>query len=367
MVLAGVHGNEHAGLLAVPDILDAFLAAALPIELRVVTPVNPVGPAHLSRYNANGFDINRDFVPFETPEARSLRRVFDEMRPDFVVSLHEGPQDAAFMFTNRRVPAPLAARLLRAMKDAGVAVAVGRYDEARGIYLSGLFGAGERPTDERRTVHLGIDLFVDPGSPIHAPLEGVVHILANNTAPLDYGPLVVLRHETNTGGPFFTLYGHLTEDTLDGLRLDQKIPRGEEFARVGAPPTNGGWTPHLHFQIILDLLERGADFPGVAHASRRAVWTSLSPDPNVLLGIPPDRFPAAEDPPSATLSARRDRLGPSLGVSYRTPLKIVRGWRQYLYDETGRAYLDVYNNVPLVGHSHPRVRSEEHTSELQSH
>ena len=36
-------------------------------------------------------------------------------------------------------------------------------------------------------------------------------------------------------------------------------------------------------------------------------------------------------------------------------MKIVRGWRQYLYDETGRAFLDCYNNVPLVGHSHPRV------------
>src|SRR5262249_33114604 len=42
-------------------------------------------------------------------------------------------------------------------------------------------------------------------------------------------------------------------------------------------------------------------------------------------------------------------------VSYRRPLKIVRGWMQYLYDETGRAFLDVYNNVPLVGHSHPHV------------
>jgi 4-aminobutyrate aminotransferase-like enzyme len=36
-------------------------------------------------------------------------------------------------------------------------------------------------------------------------------------------------------------------------------------------------------------------------------------------------------------------------------VKIVRGWMQYLYDETGRAFLDVFNNVPLVGHSHPRV------------
>ncbi len=33
----------------------------------------------------------------------------------------------------------------------------------------------------------------------------------------------------------------------------------------------------------------------------------------------------------------------------------MRGFAQYLYDESGRAYLDVYNNVPLVGHSHPRV------------
>jgi 4-aminobutyrate aminotransferase-like enzyme len=34
---------------------------------------------------------------------------------------------------------------------------------------------------------------------------------------------------------------------------------------------------------------------------------------------------------------------------------MVRGWKQYLYDETGRAFLDMYNNVPIVGHSHPRV------------
>ena len=56
-----------------------------------------------------------------------------------------------------------------------------------------------------------------------------------------------------------------------------------------------------------------------------------------------------------TLAARQARLGRNLSVSYQHPLKIVRGWMQYLYDETGRAYLDVYNNVPLVGHSHPRV------------
>jgi 4-aminobutyrate aminotransferase-like enzyme/Ser/Thr protein kinase RdoA (MazF antagonist) len=56
-----------------------------------------------------------------------------------------------------------------------------------------------------------------------------------------------------------------------------------------------------------------------------------------------------------TLAARKRLLGGNLSLSYEKPLKIVRGSMQNLYDETGREYLDVYNNVPLVGHSHPRV------------
>jgi 4-aminobutyrate aminotransferase-like enzyme len=55
------------------------------------------------------------------------------------------------------------------------------------------------------------------------------------------------------------------------------------------------------------------------------------------------------------LAGRQAHLGPSLSLSYQKPLQIVRGWRQYLYDENGRAYLDVVNNVCHVGHSHPHV------------
>ena len=240
------------------------------------------------------------------------------------------------------------------MKRAGVSVGVGRYDEPR-LYPSALFGASENPTNERRTIHLGIDLFVEPGTGLHAPLDGVVHILANNASPFDYGPLAVLRHVTSDGEEFFTLYGHLTRETLSNLRVGQRIARGQEFARVGAPAENGGWPPHVHFQMILDLLDRGADFPGVAYASQRAVWTALSPDPNLLLGIPPERFPAPDLLMNETLARRRELLGRNLSVSYRKPIKMVRGWMQYLYDDTGRAFLDVYNNVPLVGHCHPRV------------
>jgi 4-aminobutyrate aminotransferase-like enzyme len=74
-----------------------------------------------------------------------------------------------------------------------------------------------------------------------------------------------------------------------------------------------------------------------------------------VLGIPAARFPAKEPEFAETLVSRRALLGKNLSISYQRPLKTVRGWMQYLYDETGRAYLDVYNNVPLVGHSHPRV------------
>ncbi len=246
-------------------------------------------------------------------------------------------------------------RLSAEMKRAGAAFGVGRYDEPRLVYTSQLFGASSNPTDERRTVHLGMDLFVEPGTRLRAPLDGVVHVTANNATPMDYGPLVILRHETSDGEEFFTLYGHLTNETLAGLKAGQRVGRGEEFARVGATDENGGWTPHVHFQIILDLFELGADFPGVAYASQRSVWTSLSPDPNLLLEIPADRFPAKEPEFRETLGARRVLLGKNLSISYQRPLKIVRGWMQYLYDDTGRAYLDVYNNVPLVGHSHPRV------------
>jgi 4-aminobutyrate aminotransferase-like enzyme/Ser/Thr protein kinase RdoA (MazF antagonist) len=252
-------------------------------------------------------------------------------------------------------PNALTGRIFQEMKRAGVNVGVGRYDEARILYTSPLFGESGDLTHERRTIHLGIDLFVEPGTPLRAPLDGMVEITANNTATLDYGPMVILRHETGAGEEFFTLYGHLTRDTLSGLKAGQRVARGQMFARVGSAQENGGWTSHVHFQVILDLLGLGADFPGVAYASQRAVWTSLSPDPNLLLGIPAERFPSKEPEFAETLERRHALLGKNLNISYQRPLKIVRGWMQYLYDETGRAYLDVYNNVPLVGHSHPRV------------
>ena len=242
----------------------------------------------------------------------------------------------------------------REVKGANAAVGVGRYDEPRLLYTSALFGDSENPTDERRSVHIGVDLFVPADSTVRAPLDAVIHAVADNRAPLDFGPVVLLKHSAGVASEFFTLYGHLSRESIATLSVGKHVAKGEAFAKIGIAQENGGWPPHLHFQIIADLLDLDKDFPGVAPASERAIWKSLCPDPNLLLGISAKQFPR-EMTVAETLEQRRALMGGNLSVSYQNPLKIVRGWRQFLYDDTGRAYLDVFNNVPLVGHSHSRV------------
>jgi len=99
-------------------------------------------------------------------------------------------------------------------------------------------------------------------------------------------------------------------------------------------------------------LERLARIP-LLQANDRFFAAASSPDN----ARPSNRSGSTESLPTfeQSLSTRHDLFSSNLSLSYDRPLKIVRGWMQYLYDDTGRAFLDVYNNVPLVGHSHPRV------------
>ncbi|MHB1863465.1 MAG: aminotransferase class III-fold pyridoxal phosphate-dependent enzyme [Gemmatimonadaceae bacterium] len=242
-----------------------------------------------------------------------------------------------------------------AMREANVRVAVGRYDEPRLLYVTPLFSGGERVTDERRTVHMGLDLFADAGTPVHAPLAGTVHAFADNANPLDYGPVIILRHALDDGTGFFTLYGHLSRESLAGLRVGQQIARGERIGTLGATDVNGGWTPHLHLQVIADLLDLDLGFPGVVRASQRDAWRAVCPDPNLLVGIPSRCFPAPPRAVPETLAGRRAYFGANLSLAYREPFSVARGWMQYLFDDTGRQLVDAYNNVPHVGHAHPRV------------
>jgi 4-aminobutyrate aminotransferase-like enzyme/Ser/Thr protein kinase RdoA (MazF antagonist) len=249
----------------------------------------------------------------------------------------------------------LTERVFGQMRRAAVEVSIGRYDEPRLLYVAPAFATGAKPTDEHRTIHIGLDLFARAGTPVFAPLAGTVHAFADNAAHQDYGPVIILRHETDDGTEFFTLYGHLSRESLAGLDVGRAVRAGERIASLGEPSVNGGWTPHLHLQIITDLLGLGTDFPGVAAPSQRSAWRTLSLDPNLLVRVQAHRFPPPMPTKSEALAARGTHIGRNLSIAYRDPVKIVRGWRQYLYDDEGRRFIDAYNNVPHVGHCHPRV------------
>jgi 4-aminobutyrate aminotransferase-like enzyme/Ser/Thr protein kinase RdoA (MazF antagonist) len=251
-------------------------------------------------------------------------------------------------------------KLFQQMKESGAMVGIGKYNEVRPIYTNEMFKVMGNTGTEWRTLHLGLDLFMAAGSPVFAPLAGRVHSFRNNAAALDYGPTIILQHQFQHGSgklmEFFTLYGHLSIDSLPGLYVGKEIAAGEEIARIGNYDVNGGWPPHLHFQLIMDLLGQTAEFTGVARPREREIWLSICPDPNLILNIPLRDFPAEKKRSRAEIIKHRSAyIGHSLSLSYYNPLHIVQGSKQYLYDAEGRAYLDCVNNVAHVGHCHPQV------------
>ncbi|MCB9458475.1 MAG: aminotransferase class III-fold pyridoxal phosphate-dependent enzyme [Anaerolineaceae bacterium] len=234
----------------------------------------------------------------------------------------------------------------------GGKIGIGRYNEARPIYLNESFAISHH---ERRTIHTGIDLFVPPGTPFFAPLNGRIHHVQNNANELDYGPTLILEHQPTPELTFYTLYGHLDVSVLDKWHPGDIVEAGQELGHIGAYPSNGNWPPHIHFQIILDMLNNDGDFPGVVSPHHRSVWLSLSPNPNLILSIPQDVAAPEASNHQDILDTRQAHLNPSMSISYQEPLKIVRGYMHHLYDENGQPYLDCVNNVPQVGHSNPRV------------
>ncbi|HEX6892891.1 MAG TPA: aminotransferase class III-fold pyridoxal phosphate-dependent enzyme, partial [Chryseolinea sp.] len=247
-------------------------------------------------------------------------------------------------------------RISQLMSDAGATLAIGRYNEARGFYTTDAFASQGNDAPQWRTVHIGMDFFTRPGSEVFAVLDGTVHSIANNSSDRDYGPTLILEHKVSDDLVFYSLSGHLSRDSIANLRAGQKIKKGDIIGYIGPTEENGKWPPHLHFQIILDMLDKEGDFPGVAFAHQRELWKSISPDPWLLFtGTPSADVPALSN--EAIVAFRRQHVGKNLSISYREPIKMVRGHGAYLLDDTGRKYLDTVNNVAHVGHEHPRVVS----------
>jgi len=337
------------------DVSQAAIRQTLPVLASL-----PFGLATAALRDAAGLD--------PSPAGKRINAWLTQQRGTFAPVMPFAPAEDPVLVLDLGVTSPvvsadprensephITARIDAAMREAGVRVAIGQYDEPRLLYSSPLFAGGESPFDERRTIHLGLDIFCAAGTAVNAPLRGTVHAFAYNPASLDYGGVIILRHSMDDGTEFFSLYGHLSRASLSELTVGQVVERGKQFAALGSADENGGWTPHLHLQLFTDLLGLGTDVPGVVRPSQRSAWRGICPDPNLVVGIPAERFPPAAPDKSETLATRRRLFGHNLSIAYREPLKAVRGWRQYLFDDDGRRYIDAYNNVPHVGHAHPRV------------
>lgn len=233
---------------------------------------------------------------------------------------------------------------------------VGGYAEPRAVYTAPAFRKGTHAIADRRSVHIAVDVFLPAGTPVHAPYAGVVDVVAFRDAALDYGGMVVLRHQTPEGDPFWTLYGHLSRATANALRAGQPIGQGERFGELGVPGENGGWDPHLHLQLALLTDGMAGDWPGVADPDDVQFWRAICPNPAALLNLADARVAHRPIDMPSLLAERRAHFATNLKLSYRDPCLFVRGWKHYLFDQWGRTYLDAYNNVPHVGHSHPRLR-----------
>ncbi|MFC2156197.1 aminotransferase class III-fold pyridoxal phosphate-dependent enzyme [Acidobacteriota bacterium] len=252
-------------------------------------------------------------------------------------------------------PDAFASLIQQEMDEAGVQIGIGRYNESRLVYTGDQFRTETSGWGESRTLHLGMDVFVAAGSEVYAPLDGTVHSFHDNDSPQDYGPTIILEHRTGDDLVFYTLYGHLGRLSLEDMEPGRVVKKGARIGVVGDSDENGGWPPHLHVQIITDILGERGNFFGVADHNMKEVWLSLCPDPNILVRIPKEELYLQSYSKEKILELREKHIGKSLSISYSQPLKIVRGWKQYLYDENGRIYLDAVNNVPHVGHSHPRI------------
>ena len=233
-------------------------------------------------------------------------------------------------------------------------VGIGLYKEKRKVYKGTNF-ASLLDENRRRDIHLGIDIFINQGTSLYSPIDGKIVILENNSFKYDYGPTLVLEHK-HKNIKFYTLYGHLSKIILKKFKIGKKIRKGDWIGKIGRTNENGNWLPHLHFQIIIDLLGNKENFPGVGEEFLIDIWSKISPDPNLILRIP-NSFFNNNNKFLDILKKRKKNISHNFSISYNKPLHMLEAKDQYFFDRYGRRYLDCVNNISHIGHSNSHVHN----------
>ena len=180
---------------------------------------------------------------------------------------------------------------------------------------------------EPDTFALQVELHLVPGTPLLAPFPGTWRVDGPNRGSLQGAQLSLL------------LWG--CGDTLaDGQTVEGGQPLGQSGDSLTVQLCR---VPGLHP-------------PAFVVPSRAKAWQAVCPSPAALLGFDCDAAPLPD--PLALLERRDASFARSQKHYYQQPPQIERGWRNYLIDLQGRSYLDMLNNVAVLGHGHPRMVSE---------
>lgn len=168
------------------------------------------------------------------------------------------------------------------LKKNNAEVAFGGYIEGRTLYQRSTIFKNDSISE--RNIHIGLDLWTKVGTSVLAPIDGKVHSFKNNIGLGDYGPTILLEH-TVENEIFYTLYGHLSLESIESLSVGTFFNKGEQIGTLGSSDVNGDYAPHLHFQIIHNIEAYSGDYPGVCSTNDLNFYIENCPDPNLLLKI----------------------------------------------------------------------------------
>ena len=143
--------------------------------------------------------------------------------------------------------------------------------------------------EEKRYFHLGLDIIVPLGEPLHAPLSAVVEEGSYEEGDKNYGGNVLLRHESPRFDTFYSLYGHLNKEKLPAPGT--QFNAGDVFAYIGDFHENGNWFHHTHIQVITCKgLKMGYASKGYCSEDNVVKINDLCPSPIPIFKIKEDNY-----------------------------------------------------------------------------
>ncbi|MGU9810042.1 aminotransferase [Pseudomonas sp. LF052] len=140
---------------------------------------------------------------------------------------------------------------------------------------------------------------------------------------------------------------------LHGAQLSLRIGGAKTALQPGSVVVKGQLLGEVHAPLTVQLCRAELEPPLFCTPSRAPAWQALCPSPAALLGLACDAEPELD--PKALLARRDASFARSQKHYYVDPPRIERGWRNHLIDMQGRSYLDMLNNVAVLGHGHPRM------------